>query len=1097
VTIAILVLDLSGAEIGDAKANLKRYPFRMPATFLNRPWSRVSCAWTLSIALAVQTARAGDPPAPQNEVEVTNLSQIPLLASQMPTASYVFHLQGDLWWVNPASGKIVLKDDSGAEELEMDFQGQSIEAGQKVSLEGHGTITQTGAAFKLGVRGPVVNNDGVHGMHEKSGAAYLKAGRAPIRVEWFNGLEKYGLEVDYQGPGLPRAKIPDSALSRLQTGAANGLNYRCAEVTNEALPDFDSLTPLSSGTVNNFDLRVMARPERVGLCFTGFLEVPRDGLYTFYTTSDDGSRLFVGEPSLQLKVIGRAVPPKPALLVLGQTALPAAAESGRGERLEPSTLVSTPGSAQEGQWMMVEGKVSFAAEEPDGLRLELTARTGRMNVELPAGSGLTPLNLLNRRVRATGFCQSASTIDGHRVLSILLVPSRKEIAIMEPEPGAAGNAQTNAAVLPLLVSASEIHRLKREEAQRGYPVKIRGVVTSVLPEHQAFTIQDSTRGIYVVDFSESRSDSPRIGEFLEVEGVTDPSLFAPVVNARQVRFLGVSELPEPVHPNRDPLVNGSLDAQYVELQGILTSAQNDGVTLLTADGRIKADLRVAGFKTQDLARYEDALIRVRGCLFATWDYVTHRVKMDEIRIYGAALAVDQPAPADLFAIPRKTAAELLLFDPQAGAFQRVKVSGQIIHARDSEFFMMDGSNGVRFIANHPAGLHLGDLVETVGFQVLSGAAPVLREAVVRKIGHAALPDAKIISADDMIRPELDSTQVRVKAMLVDRRIGATEEALEMRAGLRSFLASLHGQDADIRTIPVGSQLELTGTWVVQGAGQEIASFGLLLNSPADIIVLDRPPWWTLTRLLVILGALACVLAVTVLWITQLRRTVERRGAELEVQIRERQRIQHQHAMEQERARIAQDLHDELGSGLTEITMLGARARSASAPPQTRGGYLEQMADTARQMVVALDEIVWAMNPTHDSLASMVSYFSLYAERFLGLANIAWQLEEPLKPGDYVVDSRHRHQLFLAFKEALNNVVRHSGATEVRLSFQVDNGQVRVIIADNGRGWAGISQTAEMDGVANMRTRLANLGGRFEVNSIPARGTIVRFFLPLH
>ena len=104
---------------------------------------------------------------------------------------------------------------------------------------------------------------------------------------------------------------------------------------------------------------------------------------------------------------------------------------------------------------------------------------------------------------------------------------------MEPHPGTAGTRETNAAGLPLLVSASEIHRLKREEAQRGYPVKIRGVITSVLPEHQAFTIQDSTRGIYVIDFSESRSDSPRIGEFLEVEGVTDPGLFAPVVNARR------------------------------------------------------------------------------------------------------------------------------------------------------------------------------------------------------------------------------------------------------------------------------------------------------------------------------------------------------------------------------------------------------------------------------------------------------------------------------------------------------------------------------------------------------------------------------------
>ena len=119
---------------------------------------------------------------------------------------------------------------------------------------------------------------------------------------------------------------------------------------------------------------------------------------------------------------------------------------------------------------------------------------------------------------------------------------------------------------------------------------------------------------------------------------------------------------------------------------------------------------------------------MRGCLFASWDYVTHQVKVDEIRIYGAALTVEQPPPADLFALPRKTASQLLLFDPLAGVLQRVKLAGQIIHQRESEFFMVDGSNGVRFIAKHPAGLQTGDLVELVGFPELNNAAPVLREA---------------------------------------------------------------------------------------------------------------------------------------------------------------------------------------------------------------------------------------------------------------------------------------------------------------------------------------------------------------------------------
>jgi signal transduction histidine kinase len=349
----------------------------------------------------------------------------------------------------------------------------------------------------------------------------------------------------------------------------------------------------------------------------------------------------------------------------------------------------------------------------------------------------------------------------------------------------------------------------------------------------------------------------------------------------------------------------------------------------------------------------------------------------------------------------------------------------------------------------------------------------------------------------LVRAGLDSTLVRVKAVLVNQRTALNGQTLEMHSGLRSFLAWLPAADERIRSIPVGSLLELTGTFASQGVSQDVASFGLLLNSPADVVVLARPPWWTLQKLFITLGALACVLAVTVLWITQLRRKVEQRTAELEIQIQERQRVEQQRAMEQERARIAQDLHDELGSSLTEITMLGVRARATTTPVETRGRHLEQMSDKARQMVTALDEIVWAMNPTHDSVASMVSYFSLYAERFLGLANIAWLLEGPIKPDDHAVDSRHRHQLFLAFKEALTNIVRHSGATEVRLSIQIDQGQIHLTIADNGRGWAGAGHAEGMDGVGNMRTRLEKLGGRFEVNGKAGAGTVVRFELPFH
>jgi signal transduction histidine kinase len=189
---------------------------------------------------------------------------------------------------------------------------------------------------------------------------------------------------------------------------------------------------------------------------------------------------------------------------------------------------------------------------------------------------------------------------------------------------------------------------------------------------------------------------------------------------------------------------------------------------------------------------------------------------------------------------------------------------------------------------------------------------------------------------------------------------------------------------------------LTGTYCAQGEykviGPDVAALDLFLNSPAGIKVLSTPPWWTLQRLLMLVGVLVCLLMATLLWITLLHRKVEQRTAELSAQIHEREHVEHLRAMEQERSRIAQDLHDQLGSDITAVGMLVERTKFNRASDEQRAHYMEQLGETARAMVSTLDEIVWAMNPQHDSLASLVGYLGGFAERFLALANIT------LRPG---------------------------------------------------------------------------------------------------
>src|SRR5262249_17233210 len=156
-----------------------------------------------------------------------------------------------------------------------------------------------------------------------------------------------------------------------------------------------------------------------------------------------------------------------------------------------------------------------------------------------------------------------------------------------------------------------------------------------------------------------------------------------------------------------------------------------------------------------------------------------------------------------------------------------------------------------------------------------------------------------------------------------------------------------------------------------------------------------------------------------------------------------------------------------------------------------------LAEKSEEMVSALEELVWAMNPQHDSLESVVSYYSFYANRFLHLANIRLHLEASAGALDLVVDAGVRHQLFLVLKEALTNVVNHSRATEVRLNIGMENGELSVSIADNGRGISGAQPTNGQDGTANMRLRVEKLRGHFEIAGEPGRGTTLRVAVPLN
>lgn len=198
------------------------------------------------------------------------------------------------------------------------------------------------------------------------------------------------------------------------------------------------------------------------------------------------------------------------------------------------------------------------------------------------------------------------------------------------------------------------------------------------------------------------------------------------------------------------------------------------------------------------------------------------------------------------------------------------------------------------------------------------------------------------------------------------------------------------------------------------------------------------------------------------------------------------------ALERERARIARDLHDDLGSALTGLAL------EADVSRRSLGGSseaLDRIANGSRLLVDRMREVVWAINPGCDNLDGLAGFFAEHAERLLQSSGIRCRLDIPVDEiSGIVLNSEPRHHLFSAYKEALHNLVKHSGASVASIALTVSHDELRIQIKDDGRGFdPGVTSG---NGLRNMRERIGLAKGRLQIQSAPGKGTIVNICVPL-
>jgi len=219
------------------------------------------------------------------------------------------------------------------------------------------------------------------------------------------------------------------------------------------------------------------------------------------------------------------------------------------------------------------------------------------------------------------------------------------------------------------------------------------------------------------------------------------------------------------------------------------------------------------------------------------------------------------------------------------------------------------------------------------------------------------------------------------------------------------------------------------------------------------------------------------------------------------------RVEHARAMEQERQRIAANIHDDLGASLTRITLLSDLTRERAMAGGI-GAEMEQIHTTSRNLTRSMDEVVWAIAPEHDTLESLVNYLGKVAQDLLSSAHVRCRLEIPALLPEFELSGHVRHNLLLAAKEALHNVVKHAAASEARVQASIESGWFNLVISDNGCGFSIEDPVARHRfptadgrisggrGLGSMVARLRESGGRCELSSHPGQGTEVRLSVPL-
>ncbi|HEX3797771.1 MAG TPA: histidine kinase [Verrucomicrobiae bacterium] len=695
----------------------------------------------------------------------------------------------------------------------------------------------------------------------------------------------------------------------------------------------------------------------------------------------------------------------------------------------------------------------------------------------------------------------------------------------------------------VLTNGSQVLSLSADDAQKGVSVYVTGVVTSAEPSWGGrFFVQDSTGGVFVENISEHQ---PQPGDVVQVSGVSHPGAFAPIITKPRWEKIGVAPLPPAKDVRIEQVMAGVEDGQRVEVTGVVRDVEigTDRLEITLASGgyRMRAYLPVPpGINANSLI---GDTVHARGTAAASYNAkLRHLIRVILYVPQVSDFIVEKSELTNPFNDPILPLNNIAQYRKDGTPGTRVHVKGVVTFQRlGQDVFLNDGNGGLHVKSHDTNVFAVGDVIEAVGFPDLENFLPVLEDAVFQKTDEPRqIPEPRAVSVAQVQAGLHHAEFMAIRGNVLDRNVRLIPQPrggpsryktiLLLQSENLSFTAEAETstEESQLSTIPIGGRIEVSGICLTEsGDDGRFKSLQVLLPTDTSFRVLSKPSLLTPRNLGIALSIFSMVAVAAIIWTI----VISRKNAELSelVHEKEKAKIELQNAHDQlevrvkerseqlkiqiaarkeselqfkgglaERTRLAQELHDTLEQTLASIALqLDTTAKLFHKDLDAASYHFELARNILAQSQVDVRRSVW------DLRSRALEQFDLRGALIASCKQITdgTQIHAEVKAVGRVrpLPEIIEDNLLRIAQEALTNVIKHSGASEIEISLDYGPQTVALEIEDNGRGFSVDDCVGPREGhfgLLGMSERAQRLRGKVMINSAPGSGTNIRVEIPI-